>query len=301
MDDPPLAAVHAALVSDGVGAVFFANQRELLDTELDLEIDGDVSGTLWVGDQRCELADVQSVYIRCYDSRQLPVIAGAGEGTATWQHAVELDGALISWLELTPAFVVNRPSAMGSNNSKPFQASLIRPCGFSIPDTLITTDPQAARDFWERHGSVIYKSISGVRSIVSQVDASHADRFADVAWCPTQFQQYVPGNDWRVHIVGDEVFACEIISTADDYRYAVRQGAEVDIQPRDLPSALNDRCRLLAHALDLPVVGIDLRCTPEGEWYCFEANPSPGFTYYESATGQPIAAAIARLLVSGRT
>ena len=29
----------------------------------------------------------------------------------------------------------------------------------------------------------------------------------------------------------------------------------------------------------------------------FEVNPSPGFTYYETNTGQPIAAAIASLLV----
>jgi hypothetical protein len=30
--------------------------------------------------------------------------------------------------------------------------------------------------------------------------------------------------------------------------------------------------------------------------YFFEVNPSPGFTYFEDVTGQPIAAAVARLL-----
>jgi glutathione synthase/RimK-type ligase-like ATP-grasp enzyme len=49
----------------------------------------------------------------------------------------------------------------------------------------------------------------------------------------------------------------------------------------------------------LPVAGIDLRRTPEGEWYCFEVNPSPAFTYYESRTGQPIGRAIAKLLAAG--
>jgi hypothetical protein len=29
---------------------------------------------------------------------------------------------------------------------------------------------------------------------------------------------------------------------------------------------------------------------------CFEVNPSPGFSYYEGHTGQPISAAIARYL-----
>jgi D-alanine-D-alanine ligase-like ATP-grasp enzyme len=54
----------------------------------------------------------------------------------------------------------------------------------------------------------------------------------------------------------------------------------------------------LAAALHLSVAGIDLRKTPEGEWVCFEVNTSPAFTYYEEATGQPIAHAIAELLAS---
>ena len=44
---------------------------------------------------------------------------------------------------------------------------------------------------------------------------------------------------------------------------------------------------------------MDLRSTPDGAWYCFEVNPSPGFTYYQEETGQPIADAIARLLAAG--
>jgi hypothetical protein len=42
--------------------------------------------------------------------------------------------------------------------------------------------------------------------------------------------------------------------------------------------------------------GIDLKITPDDEVYCFEVNPSPAFSYYESNTGQPISAAIARAL-----
>jgi hypothetical protein len=42
--------------------------------------------------------------------------------------------------------------------------------------------------------------------------------------------------------------------------------------------------------LGLSLSGIDLRLTPAGEWYCFEVNPSSAFTYYQEATGHPIAA-----------
>jgi glutathione synthase/RimK-type ligase-like ATP-grasp enzyme len=57
----------------------------------------------------------------------------------------------------------------------------------------------------------------------------------------------------------------------------------------------------MAHALCLPLAGIDLRRTPEGEWYCFEVNPSPGFTWFQDSTGDAIDQAIADLLLAGAT
>jgi hypothetical protein len=48
--------------------------------------------------------------------------------------------------------------------------------------------------------------------------------------------------------------------------------------------------------MKLLAAGVDLRRTVDGRWYCFEVNPSPGFTYYQDATGQPLAEAMAELL-----
>jgi hypothetical protein len=35
----------------------------------------------------------------------------------------------------------------------------------------------------------------------------------------------------------------------------------------------------------------------DGGVYCFEVNPSPAYSYFQAHTHQPIAAAVARLLV----
>jgi hypothetical protein len=35
-----------------------------------------------------------------------------------------------------------------------------------------------------------------------------------------------------------------------------------------------------------------------GEVFCFEVNPCPAFSFYESNTGQPIAASLARYLAA---
>ena len=83
---------------------------------------------------------------------------------------------------------------------------------------------------------------------------------------------------------------------AVDYRYPGCDAERPLLKPVNLPDPLARRCVDLATALDLPLAGIDLRHGDDGEWYCFEANPSPAFPYYEDAAGVPIADSIAGLL-----
>jgi glutathione synthase/RimK-type ligase-like ATP-grasp enzyme len=211
--------------------------------------------------------------------------------------ALTLNSQLYAWMEMTDAYVVNRPSAAWSNDSKPYQAERIRENGFAVPPTLVTTTPEAVREFVERHGEVVYKSTGRTRSRVTRLTAANLDDIDDVTHCPTQFQAYVPGVDWRVHVVGDEVHACEIRCMADDYRSAPEQGIALEVEAATLPEPIAARCRALARGLGLRLAGVDLRRRHDDTWYCFEVNPSPAFTWYERVTGQPLAAAVARLLI----
>jgi glutathione synthase/RimK-type ligase-like ATP-grasp enzyme len=285
-EDSPLAAVHAALVRRGAPFAFL-DQRRAEQTAVALRTNGSVGGSVACGATFVDLGTVRSMYLRPYDPRKLP---GYGSGAAAAGEA------LTAFAETTGARVVNRPSANASNGSKPFQSTLIRAAGFDVPETLVTTDPDLVVPFWERHGAIVYKSVSGVRSIVSQFTPAHRERIERVAYCPTQFQQYIPGTDVRVHVVGDDVFASSIVSDGDDYRYAGMHDGVVEVSAFELPSSVAERAVRVTAALGLVVSGVDLRRAPDGRWYCFEVNPSPGFTYYESRTAQPIADAIASLL-----
>jgi len=285
--------------------VVFLDQRRLLGpqlstTELELDVTDGVRATLTRAGCRLELTRVSAAFVRPYDPRAFGDPVASGSGTATTARAVELDELLWSWADVTPARVINRPANMAANGSKPFQAERIRATGFAVPDTLVTTDPEAAQAFWLRHGDVIYKSISGIRSIVTRLRPQDRVRWTDLATCPVQFQQYVPGADHRVHVVGDEVFCARIDSDVDDYRYAHRQGGHARVVAVTLPPGLVERCRALSRAEGLAVSGIDLRRTPAGDWYCLEVNPSPAFSYFEpDDQPAPIAAAVADLLLAG--
>lgn len=295
--DGPLRAVNAALESRHAPVCLF-DQHAVASASLDLFVGPTVHGTLQWHDHLIALEAITAIYARPYDVRRLPAMRDAGAMSPLWHHGMALDDGMQAWVEVTPALVVNRPSAMASNGSKPYQAALIRAAGLDVPDTLVTTDADAATAFRELHGSVIYKSVSGVRSIVSRLGPEHRDRLTDIGNCPTQFQQYIPGTDYRVHVIGDKVFAAQIVSDADDYRYAGRSGNSTEIRACTLEPELASRCCRLAADLGLLFAGVDLRRSPEGRWYCFEVNPSPGFTFYQEATGQKIAEAVAALLSS---
>jgi hypothetical protein len=289
----PLASVRAAL--DALNAPFeMLDQRDVLETEVRLDVEADIRGQIRTPRQRIDLAAVTAVYARPYASARLPVVRHRGADSPAWSHAHQVERAIWAWAEITPALVVSRPLAMASNNSKPYQSQRIRAYGFAVPDTLVTTDPAAAHAFWQRHGEIIYKSVSGTRSRVARLRPEDEPRLEDVTWCPTQFQEFVPGREHRVHVVGSQVFACEVVAEADDYRYAPAN--EVTLRSCDLPADVAARCCDLAAGLGLPVAGIDLRLSPRGTWYCFEVNSMPAFSCYEGATHRPISAAVARLL-----
>ncbi|HVX64976.1 MAG TPA: hypothetical protein VHA11_00165 [Bryobacteraceae bacterium] len=295
--DPPLAAVERILRRERVRYAFL-DQRAVLDTELILECGDRIGGTLSVGGDTLALEEMHAVYPRPYDLELIKPVAAAGSESPAYQHANAIQQAVSIWLDLTPALVLNRPREMSLNYSKPYQAALIEAAGFRIPETLVTTDPAAVREFRRRYPDIIYKSVSAVRSIVTGMRPEDEARLEQVAWCPTQFQQRVTGPEVRVHVVGEQLFASEIVTKADDYRYASLSGHSMAIRPYDLPADCAARCRAVAAAMNYVIAGIDLRCDA-GTWYCFEVNPSPGFLYYQEQTGQPIDEAVAKLLIDG--
>ena len=292
LDDPPLSSVVDALQEHGAQYVI-VEQGALAREELSLDVGPHgVDGVLVVAGQELPLSSVHSIYAR---PLELPSDA------AKAARARLLQEQLLEWLDVSPALVVNRPRAMRANASKPLQIQLIGEAGFLVPETLVTSDPAEARAFWRDHGRVIYKSISGVRSIVQELDDRAAERLARLSVLPVQFQAFVPGIDIRVHVVGNRTFAAAISGSGIDYRYSSRHGGTVTMTRTDLPPEVAARCVMLSQLMELPLSGIDLRQRPDGTYVCLEVNPMPAYVYFEDHTGLPIGDALAELLVNGMT
>jgi RimK-like ATP-grasp domain len=301
--ESPVALAIEAAEESGIAFVVF-DQRDHASSSIKLNLDPDLGwrATLTTPTDTIDLNSISGTYVRLMDERFLP----GADASNPDPRSLRFHQLLHDWLNIAPGRVVSRPAAMLSNMSKTYQAGLIRRCGFEIPETLVTNCPQQALAFVARckeaNDDVIYKSISGTRSIVQTFQDEDVKRLERIRWCPTQFQRKVRGRDVRVHVIGDQVFATAIQSDATDYRYAQRQeGAPAELSATVLSLATQQACIELSTLLNLPFTGIDLRITPEGKTVCFEANPCPAYSYYEYHTGAPIARALVHWLAGLRS
>ena len=301
-----MAYVCASLVSRNED--FLLLDARLYPHQLDLTwsiANGVRDGSIRHGSRQVALSEVRSLFVRNIDIRRVHLPHGSRDPSVNGEeydpaHYEELYSLLVAFSDTLPGLVVNRPAVLRSNFSKVYQQQIIARHGFQVPRTLVTTVPEEAYCFYEEsHGRVIYKSVSHHRSIVSRMISADLTRLEQVRYCPTQFQEYIAGVDIRVHTVGRRVFATEVLSDATDYRYAGRDGAMRTMRGVEIPADIAERCLRLAEGFGMVMSGIDLRRSPEGEYYCFEVNPNPGFTFYQKYTGQRIGDALVDLLCQG--
>lgn len=250
---------------------------------------------LYYNDELLPLEEVTAAYLRPYDFRQYPQFQQGDNSSQLAASAVQVHNLMNTWSETTMAKVINKPSAEATNHSKVFQSRLIHSStGLPVPDTLISNDWETIRRFALQHGTLVYKSLSCIRSIAKQITYSELlERHDPIA--PALFQQKITGTNVRVHVVGNETFTCGIQSDVLDYRYGPRV-----IHETKLPPEIHDKCIVLSQHLGLLLAGIDFIVTPDNKWYCLEANPNPGFSFYDTSKEKVIARAVADLLLSNK-
>lgn len=108
------------------------------------------------------------------------------------------------WDSLDCLAVPGTMRAIRYASHKPAQLALAGVLGFAVPPTLITSDPQAFMDFWDRHGGqIITKPLEnpsiGVRGRMfarySETPATMDLAAADaIRFCPVIAQAYVPSS-----------------------------------------------------------------------------------------------------------
>ena len=116
--------------------------------------------------------------------------------------------------------------------------------------------------------------------------SSGNDRPAAAAACGIRLNAVIPGRELTVGILGDEALPVgEIIPVHEIYDYECKYtaGMAKEIFPADLTEqetrTVQELARRAFHALKLRgYARIDFRMSPDGVFYCLEANTLPGMT-----------------------
>lgn len=225
---------------------------------------------------------------------------------------IDIPSRLFAWSESTETltgifraidcFWMNPAAADEAGQRKVRQLQLARGVGLSVPNTIITNDPESAHAFAVEHleHGVIRKALRNIAEaprLTAMVTADDLTRIGDVRYAPVTFQQFVPADlDLRVIVVEDEIFAAAIRSAPEhqtDYRMGIGSAEFFPYTlPEDVATALLD----LHHRLGLVYGASDFRVTPDGDHVFLEVNPAGEYLFASQRTGQPVPQAIAACL-----
>jgi glutathione synthase/RimK-type ligase-like ATP-grasp enzyme len=250
--------------------------------------------------RRVNLADAGAVWWRRVTDFAVDPAVGYGERSAFARS--ETSQAIYGMLDSLSCPWMNPREADAAAHHKPYQWSVAFQLGLRLPRTLVTTSAGAARQFIAdmQPSRVVFKAfLAAIREwretrLVEQEDL---DRLDLVRYAPVIFQEYVPGVDLRITMIGDDIFAAEIdvrhTSYEIDMRMVVGEGI---VKPVELPRELKSKLRQLQHRLGLVYGAIDMRRTEQGEHVFLEVNPAGQWLFVEQRTGLPIGQALADYL-----
>ena len=199
---------------------------------------------------------------------------------------------------------INSREADAAAHHKPYQWAVARRLGLRLPGTLVTNRPEDARSFIDVMGlgrTVFKPFLASINSWRETRLVTHADldRLELVRYAPVIFQEFIPGVDLRVTVVGDAVFAAEIDAQQTSYPVDMRMVVEeATVRAVELPAEIRDKLLALQADLGLVYGAIDLRRTAEGEYYFLEVNPAGQWHFVEQRTRLPITQAMADCLAA---
>lgn len=212
-------------------------------------------------------------------------------------------------------FSVNDYHAARNAENKLAQLACARTVGLTIPDTLITNDPQKIRHFITSHLSngVIYKpfkpaiwesdgNVAIVYTSTVQLDDLPEDEVLKLS--PAIFQEQVPKTyELRVTCMGHEVVTAQLNSQATttgrvDWRMASEK--EMCIERVTIPKTIEHKCRAMLDSLGLVFGCFDFVVTPSGEYVFLEVNQMGQFLWIEDVNPEiPLLQMFCDFLISG--
>ncbi|MDF1497087.1 MAG: hypothetical protein P1P90_03420 [Patescibacteria group bacterium] len=204
---------------------------------------------------------------------------------------------------------LNDPWLMHEAENKLLQMQVASKVGFDLPDTVITSDPDQVRSFYNSCDRQMIVKILSSSPILGNVIYTNRVTEADirqidsVRWAPAIFQELVAKkHELRITVVDEQIFSVKIHSqedeaTALDWRRKPKlNDYTVKMEPTTIPKIIKDKIRHFMRLLGLRYGTIDIIVTPDDRYLFLEINPNGQWYFVQVKTGLQIAHAIADVL-----
>ncbi|MET7362669.1 ATP-grasp ribosomal peptide maturase [Streptomyces sp. NPDC005562] len=248
-----------------------------------------------------DLTQIRSVYWRRPEWPSFPHLSPDDSRFAAAQVRYGLGGTLYA---LGGPLWVNHPLRIAAADYKPAQLALAQRLGFAVPPSLVTNDPDEAREFIRDQGDAIYKTLrwtpytrDGV-PVTGWADPVNADEIDEsIRVTPHLFQARVDKvADLRVLIVGRHTFAVRIDSELLDWR---KDYSALTYTVEYIPDWVDKALHAYLDRLELVSGSFDFAVDRAGDYWWLELNPNGQWGWLETETGLPMSAAFADLLTQG--
>lgn len=313
--DPHAQAVCGHLSSMGVSVRFWSLEDLPTKAKLTYTLDKNSSACTLSGSKAEPESDQMQIDFLAFDSVWLrrPGKVKVPSFPEQWVESLvewECTRAIDAIFRSIPGLWVNPPAKEKEALLKLRQLDIARNCGFSIPESLVTNDPEAVSSFYEKHnGKLIYKLIDegsyryfpsyeivmGMPTLpLRELDLNHLDQ---VRLSLHLFQRKVEKrSDIRVTVVANKVFAVEILSQEGKGKVDFRLDYSVPMKTHKLPDQTAERCLSVLRELGLTYGAFDLCLDQDGQYIFLEVNPAGQWLWMEKGLDLPISQQIARLL-----
>ena len=206
---------------------------------------------------------------------------------------------------------LSQPAALQKAERKIYQLQVARELGFKLPATVVTNDPKSAEHFARNRDSIVKAVRSGYIAspegnqaiFTSRLLPQNLQDLTSLNLSPVIFQEEIKKkSDIRVTIIGNDLFAAEILSQDDpSSRTDWRATDDPDLKHRvhKLPPSIEGLCHAIVSKMGLQFASIDLALTPEDDYVFFELNPNGQWLWLEYQLDFPISQKIAEWLTNG--
>lgn len=237
-------------------------------------------------------------------------VTGEGENNflvAEWSAAIE--GFLYQvprerWL--------NYPPSEHLASLKLRQLLIAKGIGFQIPESLITCDPDEAKEFVRRHDNyAVVKPISSGEVkrqdqpdsllYTTRLSGLDTETLLNEVECPTFFQEEIEKEyDVRVTVFDQSITAVKLIKKVEpDDRFAdirIDNMSAVRYEQCDVPYHIRRKILILMQSMELRFGALDFLVTTTGEWVFLEINPNGQWAWLDYEAGTNIAGVFAELV-----